>query len=285
MKTVMETDTEPRASLMQQEDFDTLVARHRKDLESQHAKAHDALSHERKTRQSLPIAKSTRNLYSVDAYKRLLAEAEREDRLVVVFFTDTKEDKKYRACKRMEPVYEAIQSEGCLPYVIFATVDVEGSPELAEHCGVELLPTFRFFRGQGRASTDPIDEYTGSDAAMLRKILLDHGQAPPVPKALTAKMSQKLTDQHRQLLVHREQQMRQLYPRRLFEQQQRRLRDSLAAKRRNARFASRRFNSPRRRRGVRERRRTSPRPCGRANARHPAAARPLLPRPFAHLIR
>ena len=74
-------------------------------------------------------------------------------------------------CKMIGPQFEAMQPQ--FPYVDFAKVDVDENKEVAMSCGIQAMPTFKFYRfGQ------QVAEFTGADANKLRALLLSHGGPP-----------------------------------------------------------------------------------------------------------
>jgi len=74
-------------------------------------------------------------------------------------------------CKMIGPQFEAMQPQ--FPYVDFAKVDVDENQEVAMSCGIQAMPTFKFYRfGQ------QVAEFTGADANKLRALLLSHGGPP-----------------------------------------------------------------------------------------------------------
>ncbi|XP_058528767.1 thioredoxin domain-containing protein 8 isoform X3 [Ochotona princeps] len=63
-------------------------------------------------------------------------------------------------CKRMSPLFHALSQQ--YQNVMFANVDVNDSPELANTCHIKVIPTFQMFK-----KSQKIFEFCGADAKKL----------------------------------------------------------------------------------------------------------------------
>ncbi|XP_073907395.1 thioredoxin domain-containing protein 8 isoform X2 [Castor canadensis] len=64
------------------------------------------------------------------------------------------------ACKMIQPVFHKLSLQ--YKNVLFATVDVDNSPELVEYCHIKAIPTFQMFK-----NTQKVFEFCGTDAKKL----------------------------------------------------------------------------------------------------------------------
>ena len=64
-------------------------------------------------------------------------------------------------CQRIGPKFVAMATE--YDDVVFVKVDVDENAETAEFCGIEVMPTFQFFKGSVK-----VDELVGASEQALK---------------------------------------------------------------------------------------------------------------------
>ena len=84
-------------------------------------------------------------------------EALKSSKLVVFDFTATW----CPPCKMIAPKFEAMSNE--MPDVDFYKIDVDENEETAQHCKINCMPTFQFYRDGVK-----VDELQGADENGLR---------------------------------------------------------------------------------------------------------------------
>jgi thioredoxin 1 len=79
------------------------------------------------------------------------------DKLVAVDFTATW----CGPCQRIGPKF--VEMAATYTDVVFIKVDVDENAETAEHCGIEAMPTFKFYK-----NSKEIDELVGASEEQLK---------------------------------------------------------------------------------------------------------------------
>ncbi|KAG8455043.1 hypothetical protein GDO86_001315 [Hymenochirus boettgeri] len=80
--------------------------------------------------------------------------------LVVIDFTATW----CGPCKFISPVFEKLSEE--LSNVIFCKVDVDDASDVSEHCKIQSMPTFVFYKNNNK-----IEQFSGANADKLKETI------------------------------------------------------------------------------------------------------------------
>merc|ERR1711980_38135 len=91
-------------------------------------------------RRHVHTAAMVRYVETLEQFQGILKDA--KDKLVVVDFTASW----CGPCKQIGPEFEKLAGLAENKDVIFLKVDVDDAPDVSEHCGIQCMPTFMFYK-------------------------------------------------------------------------------------------------------------------------------------------
>ena len=94
----------------------------------------------------------------LEEYYRIIMNKEYSDKLIIVYFTA----KWCGPCKMVSPVVQRIGEEK--DSVVVLKVDVDDCEEVSEHCEIDCMPTFLFYKNN---NLEPIHRFSGADLDLL----------------------------------------------------------------------------------------------------------------------
>uniref|UniRef100_A0A3Q3WHG1 Thioredoxin n=1 Tax=Mola mola TaxID=94237 RepID=A0A3Q3WHG1_MOLML len=98
-----------------------------------------------------------------DDFNQILKDA--GDKLVVVDFTASW----CGPCKQISPIFDQLSTMAENSNVVFVKVDVDDASEVSEHCNIDCMPTFQFYKNGKK-----VDEFSGAKTETLKEKLGAH---------------------------------------------------------------------------------------------------------------
>tara|TARA_B100001057_G_C22653319_1_gene872952 strand:+ start:620 stop:958 length:339 start_codon:yes stop_codon:yes gene_type:complete len=95
---------------------------------------------------------------NLEQYTNALLSKEYEELLILAYFTA----KWCGPCKTVSPILKRIGEEKST--VVVLKVDVDDCEEVSEHCEIDCMPTFLFYKNN---NLEPVHRFSGADLDLL----------------------------------------------------------------------------------------------------------------------